>query len=281
METEEEILDALVEAVQNDEVLKTKATSTSAKASWLHLLQIVAFVQSSLIDLFRIHKADVNLALTNDKAHRRQWYQTKAFAFQFGDPLLEFGDVMAADSDFYETIDEEKQIVKYCAVSEDVQGRVLIKVAADDSDTPTPLTTEQYNAFSAYMNEIKDAGVRLVINSDEGDDFRAVIDIYYDPLVLNAEGSRIDGTSNSPVVDAIKSYITGLPYNGEYSNMALVDTLQQVEGVVIPELKSSEYKYAALDWQLIQAKYTANAGYLALVDNIDEYITYIPYTSGN
>jgi hypothetical protein len=278
METEEEILEVMKTEVQNDDVLAPKATSTSAKATWLHLLQVVSHVMSSFIGLFKVHKQDVNTALENDKAHRAQWYQSKAFLFQFGDPLLEFGDIMATDSDFYETVDEEKQIIKYCAVSEDVQGRVEIKVAADSGSDPIALTTEQLEAFTNYMNEIKDEGVKLVIISDDPDDLRVLLDVYYDPLVLNADGARIDGTANTPVLDAISDYITSLPFNGEYTNMALVDRLQEVEGVKIPELKSSLAKYAAFDFTTIQARYTAYAGYLKLVDDIDDYINYIPYS---
>lgn len=62
---------------------------------------------------------------------------------------------------------------------------------------------------------------------------------------------------------AIKDYIENLPFNGEFSNMALIDTLQAVDGVRIAELKSSESASSANGtYSAIDAHVVPVAGYM-------------------
>jgi hypothetical protein len=96
-------------------------------------------------------------------------------------------------------------------------------------------------------------------------------------LVLDENGARLDGADNSPVDNAIKTYIKNLKFNGEYSNLALIDALQNVEGVEIPELKNAQAKYGENDWVIIDAKYIPDAGYLKIYDPADLTLTYKAY----
>ena len=79
--------------------------------------------------------------------------------------------------------------------------------------------------LAAYLAEIKDAGVRINLVNREADTFNCSVDIYYNPMLL-PENVRRDCEA------AIRSYIANLPFNGEYTNMALIDALQAVEAFV-------------------------------------------------
>jgi hypothetical protein len=123
-----------------------------------------------------------------------------------------------------------------------------------------------------YLNWIKDAGVRIDLVNLSADAFRCELDIYYNAMLL---ADRVE----QAVRDAINAYIENLPFNGEYSNMALVDALQQVEGVVIPELTASYSKpfTGDFDYSLINAKRISEAGYFRAYDVEDITINMVAY----
>jgi len=106
--------------------------------------------------------------------------------------------------------------------------------------------------------------VKVEIVSSVGDDLRLVVDIYYDPMVLDGEGRLRKEPSRKPVEETINKFITSLPFNGEFIPVKLQDALQETEGVAIPEILSIESKYAANDWATIQGKVVPNAGYLKI-----------------
>ena len=68
---------------------------------------------------------------------------------------------------------------------------------------------------------------------------------------------------------AIKDYIENLPFNGEYTNMALVDVLQQIDGVKIAEFRNASSAKASDPGAFsgINAKVVPAAGYFK-ADNI-------------
>jgi hypothetical protein len=243
------------------------------------LAYIVAFAIWSLESLFTLHKNEVNEIIAQQKSHSRNWSINKALAFQYGRDL-EF------ESDYYDNsalTDEEieaEQIVKQCAVDETDGGKLYIKIACEvdgELERLSEVDPDQLTPFKQYLSEIKDAGVPIVFINHVADYLKLAMVIYYNPLVLDENGARLDGADNSPVDNAIKTYIKNLKFNGEYSNLALIDALQNVEGVEIPELKNAQAKYGENDWVIIDAKYIPDAGYLKIYDPADLTLTYKAY----
>jgi hypothetical protein len=256
-----DIQQEIIDSVQADETLNTRLTSTSKTARWRLTTYVVAVAIWMLETLFDEHEAEVNNILATQKTHNLYWYAEKAKAFQYGYALV-------TDADYYETIDEEAQIVSHAAVDE-INGKLFMKVAKDVNGELGPLSTanpDELTPFTQYIFRIKDAGVAINIVSDEGDDLRLVMDIYYDPQLLNADGTLIKDPSQSPAKDTIKDFIRTLPFNGEFIPANLVDALQQTQGVDIPEILSVETKYAANDWERVYGKVVPNAGYLTVAD---------------
>ncbi len=260
-----EIQQGMVNTIQEDEVLKVRLSNTSKTARWRLTTYVVAVSIWMLQKLFDELKELVYSILETLRPHTLNWYVKKAKAFQYGYALVQ-------DKDYYETIDEDAQIVSHAAVDE-IAGKLYMKVAKESNGELKPLADE-LTPFSQYIQMIKDAGVIVNVISDVGDDLRLVLDIYYDPLVLNADGTLIKSPDQAPAKDTIKRFITQLPFNGEFIPVNLVDALQQTEGVAIPELKSVETKYAGNDWQVVQGKVVPNAGYLTIRDE-DLTINYI------
>ena len=144
-----------------------------------------------------------------------------------------------ADTDYYDTAGmsdadiEAARVVKYAAATESSDASLLtIKVARENGGVRQRLDGETETQLAAYIAEFKDAGVRINLVNIDADTFNCEVDIYYDPMLLPEE---VEGACR----ETVRAYIEDLPFNGEYTNMALVDELQKVEGVKIVEFRGA------------------------------------------
>ena len=244
---------------------------------------ICAYCAWTLEKIFDTHAADVSDKLMQLKPHTPRWYRNKALAFQYGFDLI-------TDSDNYNNVGKTTEqiaaskIVKYAAVVEsESESRLIVKIATESAGKLQPITTEQQSSFNSYINEIKDAGVRVSVINYLPDRLTLNLKIYRDPLVLDSNGTSIL-TGKRPVEDAINEYLKALPFNGELVLSHLIDKLQATEGVKIPHLVEAKSKWfdgntngygAALG---IDVKQIPNAGYFEVsFDNTDfkSTITYV------
>ena len=220
------------------------------------LFYIVAAAVWVLECLLDEHKSDVEAEIEQIMPHRPKWYRDKALAFMLDKPLV-------TDTDRYDTTGMEEaeiraaHVVKYAAATESADTALLtIKVAGETDGELAPLAQDAETQLTAYLAEIKDAGVRIALVNQEADRFSCEIDIYYDATMAAA-------TVRQSVERTIGSYIGGLPFNGEYTNMALVDALQTVDGVRIAELRSAEVVVNGESTPTpINARYLPAAGYM-------------------
>jgi len=242
--------------------------STSKVAVWALWAYVTAVCFWTLESLFDVHKASVDKAISEMKAHTLRWYRSKALAFQFGQALV-------FESDYYdntgltsEVVDVMK-IIRQAAITENTEGTLRLKIATEVDGILSPLSRinpDQYTPFVTYMNLIKDAGVKLIIDSLPADKLMLSIDIYYDPLVIDATGGRLDGSSVKPVEIAVNEYLKSLPFNGEFIIAALTDKLQVTAGVVVPQIKYANISYGDLPWVSVDARYVPYGGYLRVYD---------------
>lgn len=271
-----EIQNDIIAKVQADPVLSTQLTSTSLVAVWRLWTYVVAVSIWTIENLFDLFKQEVDETISAMKPHSLRWYAEKAKAFQYGDNLV-------ADADYYDNSNQTddavaaKKIVAYAAVVEQERG-LRIKVAKDGGVDLTALSTDELNAFIEYMKKVKDAGVKLLITSGVADALKLDMDIYYNPLVINASGGRLDGFTSTPVQDAIKAYLKNLPFNGVFLIQNLVDQLQLVDGVDVINIKSAQAQYGALPFQSFAVQYIPDAGYLRIANDADLTINFIPYS---
>lgn len=266
----------VINQVQSDPVLQAQLTSTSKVAIWrlwTYVIAVCFWTIEKLMDAFRI-ETDAKIAAL--KPHSLRWYAGKAKAFQYGYDLV-------AEADYYDNtgIDDAtitaSQIVNYAAVVEQTRG-LRIKVATDSGADLAALSSPQLASFVEYMGRVKDAGVKLLITSTTADSLKLTIDIYYNPLVLNANGGRADGVTSTPVQDAIKAYLKNLPFNGVFLLQNLTDVLQLVDGVKVIDIKEAQAKYGALAYTSFRVQYIPDAGYLRIYNDSDLLLTFIPYS---
>lgn len=220
------------------------------------LLYIVAACQYVLEALVKVHYDEVTDMIEAKMVHRPRWYRDKMLAFMTDKVLI-------ADSDEYDTTGmseaeiESARVVKYAAATESKDSALLtIKVAGEDGGGLCPLDADIQVQLEAYIREIKDAGVRVSLVNQEADLFSCEIDIYYNAL-------KLESSVREAVMKAINGYITGLPFDGVYTNQGLVDVLQVVDGVKIAELKSANVMvFGETTITHIDARHTPMAGYM-------------------
>lgn len=270
-----EIHDALIAEKQLTPELAT-LTSNSRVAVWRLWLYVVAVAIHLHESMFDAHKAEVLDIISKMKPHTKKWYAQKAVAYQHGQDLVD-------DADYYDNSAltdeevEESKVVAYAAVVE-VENGLRIKAASLVGNDLAPLSAEQMDGFVEYMGRIKDAGVKLLITSGVADSLRLKLQVYYNPLVLNSNGERLDGGGSTPIQDAVKQYLKNLPFNGVFVLAYLVDQLQQLEGVVIPHVVLAQARYGALPYLPFAVQYQPDAGYLRFDADMDLEIEWIPQT---
>lgn len=269
-----EIQQQIIDTKEADTTLNAYAWSNSKVAIWRLWTYVVAVCIWSLENLFDSHKEEVAQLLAAQRPHTLQWYVNKARQFQYGATLPD-------DSDTYATTTEDPlvMIVKYAAAVE-LPNIIRLKVARQGSASLEGLTGVELAALKAYMGRIKDAGVRLQVTSAVADNLLLSLKIYYDPLVLMSDGSRIDGTAAAPVKTTVNTFLADLPFNGVFILNKLIAALQSVDGVKIGQVLSAQANYAVTPYVPITVKYIPDAGYMALdatyFDANISYEAYIP-----
>lgn len=249
--------------------------NTSKVALWKILFYACAFGIWTLEKIYDLFKSETDDRIGLLKPHSARWYALKATQFQYGYNL-------PVDSDVYnntgltEAQITASKIVAYAAVVEQTRG-IRIKVAKLVNGQLDMLTANELTAFTAYMEQIKDAGIKLLITSAAADSLKATLRIYYNAQVLSNTGARIDGQTATPVQDAFNNYLRNLPFNGLFVPQLMIDHLQAVDGVVIVKDDSWQAKYGALLFTGIDVEYTPDAGYLRIATPADLQLTFIPH----
>lgn len=238
------------------------------------LFYVFAAALWALEKLFDLHVEEVEEQIEELEPHTLRWYVNKAKAFMQGTSLV-------TDCDYYDTSDmsdddiEEAQIIKY-AVATESNTVVYLKVAREVDGSPAQLTDTQLSAFTSYINTVKDAGVSVVIRNESADLMAVTMVVYYDTTLLTSDGSSLSDGS-TPVLDAIKEAIAGLPFNGVFRKTDLLTAVQEVSGVEVVDVTEMKVKAAnADDWTELVGFNRPYSGYYAL-DEDNSSITYVQY----
>ncbi len=175
-------------------------------------------------DAFRL---EIEQKIDNTHVTSMPWYYQKAKEFQQGDTLYFDKQTYSYK---YRVVDENKQVVKNVAIRQVTDdGVTKLKVYYSDKDK-LPLSDILQQSFISYMREIAAAGTHYLFVSKEPDTIRVQLQIYYDPLILDSTGKRLD-SGEKPVEKAVENYLNNLEYGGVFYSSALVDVIQQTEGV--------------------------------------------------
>jgi hypothetical protein len=228
---------------------------------------VVAFAFHIQERIFDTEKEKLIAYAESLRPHTKQWYIATLKAFQLGHAVNEDGK--------YDIIDESAQIIKHCSLRKDDVGNISFLIADDAGGVPIIISSETIKEqIKQYAERVFDAGVHFEIYSNDADVYQCEILINYDPLVLDALGKRLDGTNDTPVIDAINGYFRSFPFDSEFSNMALTDSIQLVEGVRVVQITASKARPSFGGFINVESTYIAASGYMMF----DELASNIIYT---
>lgn len=267
-----EIRAEIIEAKESQAEL-AGLTSTSPVALWRLWVYVVAVCIWSLEKIIDISIQDQTVALKNQKRYSLTDYSATAKNFQFGFSLP-VGEVEYDNEGYSLEEVEDAKVVKFASTTK-VIGGLKIKVAGQSAEDLEQLSEPQFDAFKEYMERVKAAGDYVTYVNEPADHLKLTLTIYRDPLILNSEGKRNDGTNDTPVQDAIEQFVKEMDFDKKFVPTYLVDALQAVEGVVVPNLVSAQTKYALFDYEEVPpAGIYPNSGYLRIYDEEDLTINY-------
>ena len=172
--------------------------------------------------------------------HTLRWYVNKAKAFMWDQTgtvklqLKQDTDVydLSSLSDTSEEALAKYRPVKYAVATED-NTIIYIKVAREDEKTQNPvkLTDGMLNGLRSYLNEIKDAGVSVVVRNEDADQMQvrfqqAVLELpLKQRLVFNLR--YYDGMSYGQIARVLGQREQTLKVNYHYAVQKLKEKLTQ------------------------------------------------------
>lgn len=253
-------LNALEVLTSNEQAQLNTLTSTSKVSIWRLQLWVVAFGQWTAEKILEVLRLDIEQRIAETRPFTRQWYTDTSLKYQHGYDLPETGiyesPITAAET---QAVNASKIIKKASVVQAIIQGvgALRVKVAKDSNGLLEPISASELSGFQEYIDLMGAAGVFVIATSTVGDDFRLHIKVFYNGLILDNEGHRLDGTNDTPIQDAVRAFLASSDFDGLLDLNDLIDAIQKIEGVASPHIVSSASKYANFGYDTINV---ANAG---------------------
>ncbi len=267
--TREQWYQVMLDEVSNYPDL-SQANSSSVTALWSKFFWTVSYVAWLMDSLFHQFKIDAQEIADKSNTGTSKWYLNQTLKFQFGDNLVWDANL---NKFMYPIIIEPNKIIKHAAVVFS-GGEVRIKAAKDNGGILEPLNAVELTAFDAYWKTNKIAGTTLSVLSSAADDLKVEVEIIYNALVMNSDGTLIADNSFKPVLVAIDSYISNLEFDGRLWVDKLQDEIQKAEGVISVKITTIQAKYSGGNYTDVNQYYDSVAGYLTN-DIANSVITYV------
>lgn len=247
---------------ENEQNTLPAATSTSKVGVVRGFVFVFAVASETLQKLWDIFQKKIEAIIAVSRPFTERWYRKTSLAYQHGYDLNgnEY-DVDERGNYPVPTTAQEieaanvSKIIKKAAVVQTVianVGALRMKVAGQEGEELAPITPEQLAGFQEYIELKGYAGAYIVATTSQADDLKVNFKIYFDPLVLDNQGRRLDGANNTPVQDAITAYLKSSnlnDFNGRLSLARLTDVVQAVPGVEDPFLILAATKYGAFNYE--------------------------------
>lgn len=152
--------------------------------TWAFSAVIYSF--ETLLDVFAV---DISTAINNRVNGTPVYYANALLQFQKGDTLTVRDDGLAFG---YNTIDETKRIITQVSYSEStndisLDNKLIMKVATGGKGNLSAISQEDLVMINSYISQIKFAGTRIEVTSQEGDVLIPKVTVYYDGAIMESE----------------------------------------------------------------------------------------------
>lgn len=265
----------ILNAIAVSPTLSTVLTSTSRVSVWRLLVYIFSVAVWALENLFDIHKAEVTDIIENTRPSYLPDLKNSILNFQYGYDLVP-GQTFYDNTGIDESLIAASKVVKYVAIVELTRG-LLIKVAGSTGGDLAPLTSPQAAALFQFVGRIKPPGVGIRIVNKVADSLKITQRIYYNPLILDNTGKRLDGSSDTPIQQATEAFLKSQPFNGQYIINRHERAIEAVDGVVIAPILNAEADYESVGFIPFDVLYLPDSGYLRFATPSDYILEFVPH----
>lgn len=195
------------------------------------------------------HKKEVREDLDARLPHTAQWYRNQVLNFEYNG---------------------EKPIA-YCAVN-DYDNKLQIKIASGEAGSRKVVDSASAAALESWLQQNKDAGLKISIINENRDTMTIKVVVYYDPLYLQPQDRAVN--------KAIKEYVSNLEFDGVLTSYNLCKAIMSVDGVKVIDIVSCKVKYADDEAVDLGVQRMSTSGYWSVADS-DISVDYIAYTNTN
>lgn len=278
----QEIEDQLL-AYKAREPRLSQLDSSSKTAVWRRITFVVATAFQTLEKKWEALSVEFSELVRAAKPMTLYWYQQQALRFQYRFHYDEWG--LYDNQGVSDEAIAKAKIVKYAAAY-CIGRKLFIKVVTARAGVPAQLDEGQQRALKSYFEDIGSAGTLVEIVSRPPDHFKIEVEIYYDPIILDQSGARLDGSDKGPVKKAIEGYLKNLDFNGQLNLTDLSNVMEGVDGVKQVKISGAWSKYGRYTYDdsehpnvgRIDEFRTMDAGY-AVLDQAGTKIYYLPKSS--
>jgi hypothetical protein len=258
--------------VTQSQLPELAALNSTSDVSYFGLLKSMwVLLVSTLEQRWDAIQADLTALLAAGQMGSLTWYVNQVKAFQYGDQVTVYDGVRVG----YATVDVSKRIVQQANLSEQPDGRLLLKVAKPAGLENGPLTEPELIALKEYVRQIKYAGVSIDTVSLPADRLKLVATIKYDKQVFNEQGQFVaEPSGRRPVLEAIIIYIRALPFDSVLNWNKLTDFVMTLQGVQDFQISQAYIRPdGSPTWIEFTRETTSRAGHLAL--DAESIFTYV------
>lgn len=255
--------------------------STSKVAVWRLWIYTASFLAFTVKKLFDLLKTEIEQIINSQRLTGLEYYRQKILDYRHGHVFDR--ENLLYEQGYTDDEIEEAKIIKRASVNVVLRSgrRVLyIKVAQEINGKLAKIDDVTMLALQEYIFANSAAGTNIEYYSENADQLRLELDVYYDPLILNPNGSLIDASGADPIPEAIQRFLSNenFAFNGELRLSEMVDVLQDIVGVKDRSVvvKRAEYSIETpVNWNIFNESYVAASGYFELSDE-NLIINYIP-----
>ena len=224
--TADEFYDLLITEKENITELDG-LTSTSQTAIWRLLYYATANVLQYQSDLQQeaIDKME-DIRVSSTEGHRAWFIWFSKNFYQYNTNPDKGQLKIGTDYNYYyDVIDEDSQIIDYCAALSSANNGILKVAKTDIDDNIVALTASELASYAEFIDNIKPYTLNIGVQSFSTDWLTFDVDIYTDNTGVPTTDITNDINNN------VNEYLKTLEFDGTIYQIDIVDVIQAVNGV--------------------------------------------------
>ncbi len=213
--------------VDNSENLIIDAVAGSKVAKWRLWLWIVAVASWLIENIVGSGELSLKAIINGQRPHNLQWYEDETKKWQYGH------EIEWIDNDHwgYTVDDESARLATAVSATNSGNGEVTIKAVKTVAGVLTPLSDLEKSSLEGFWERWKDAGVEIVLVSDQVNQLQIDATIVRDRLILAADNTLLRDSSINPLTLAFDDYLEAIPFNGVIRITDIEQSAKLAEGI--------------------------------------------------